>query len=385
LKLFSRRAPSEEAHLRTRETQPTVDEWLDAGVDPMMVLDLEGRIVAANSAAQALGDLPSTAIDGSVGVEQVFAKVRLSNGGGSPPWRPIATADGLDVLVAESDLAADERIFELRSSLRHGADNKPRDWIVRLVELTSLVAALRGQKAAVAHREQLLKLMSHDMRSPFVAILATLRSPDLQLLPEMPRQVIETTSHRALNIMDSAVRLIRAESSDYEFVPLDFAYIAEEVIDASWSLGRTAGVKLVLEPPNSELFILADRGSLTDALAGLFRTKLSVSDPGRVLRCGFQDSDLRGKPAVRFVVQDIADTAPGRGRPKASSDTSGLSRNGPDTSDDDSGFLLLKTEVRRHSGTTTREIEPGVGQTVSITLPLAEPSSFTLSDNVQNW
>ena len=96
-------------------------------------------------------------------------------------------------------------------------------WVVRLMDITPLIAALRGQRAAEGHREKLLKLLSHDMRTPLAAILDHAGAPRPRRLchPNL-KQIIEGAARRALQMVDSNARLIRAQSSDYIFTELNF-------------------------------------------------------------------------------------------------------------------------------------------------------------------
>jgi signal transduction histidine kinase len=374
LKFFGRRTPVERAdRLATADPGASVHDEVAGFSEPVMVLDLGGAIVAANAAARALDGFPTTPLDGSTEVEPLLSEIRLTNGGGSPPWVPVPGHIGLDAFVSASEWSADQRIYELDSVPREDADGRTTGWIVRLSDQTPLIAALRGQAAASGHRDRLLKLMSHDLRSPLAAILATLSHPDLNTMPDTLRRVIETGARRTLHMIDSNVRSIRAETADYRFAPLDLSHIVEEVIDASWSQSKAAGVKLALEPPSEDFFVLADRGYLTEAITDLFRHLLNSGGAGRVLRCDFRPSTLGGIAAVTLSIRDGAEDALNRGRPDMSADRIAPARSAFDVAEDDSRIMFFNVVVKRHSGTATLEGEPGVDQIASITIPLTDP------------
>jgi hypothetical protein len=373
LKFFGRRTPVEGDDLLA-----TADRRLSHGgladlSEPLIGLDLSGKIVDANAAARALEGFPPTPLDGSAGIEQVLARLRLTNGGGSPAWVPVPGDGAFDALVSVPDLPADERIYRIESTMSEDSYGRTTGWIVRLGDVTGLIEALRAERAAAGHRDRLLKLMSHDLRSPLAAILATLRHPDLAIMPEDPRRVIETAALRTLHMIDSNVRSIRAECADYVFVPLDLSYIVEEVVDASWSAGKAAGVKLVLEPASEDISIMADRGYLTEAVTDLLKYLIDTGGPGRIILCAFHPSTLGDKAAVTFVAKDVVDEGWNRGRPITNNGGAAPSPGAAEATDIESRLVFSRTVMKRHSATATLEGEPGVGRTASITIPLIEP------------
>ena len=340
--------------------------------EPTLVLDRDGGLVAASAEARALGGRLGVSLDERGGGERLLARVRLANGGGSPPWVPVAGTDGVDAIVSEPQPWSDDPVFELKSTRRHGADGRSAGWVVRLVDITPLIAAVRGRNEAIGHRDSLLKLLSHDMRSPLAAILATLAHPDLGEMPANLKQIIESAARRALHMVDSNVRLIRAQSSNYTFIELDFCHVMEEVVDACWSSSKAAGVKIVLQPPAAEQSILADRGSLTDALTDLIGKLLTGSVAGGRLVCSFEASTLQRQPAVTLTIKDANDGAIVRNRSRTVQGSAAFSQIETDAVDDEAGLDFFKTVIARHSGAIIRGSEPGIGRSISITIPIVD-------------
>ena len=365
-------APRKAVDVEFRHAMPIGEDPLDYVSEPLMVLDRGGNIVAANLAARTL--IASLEIDpnSANSVERVLAKVRVTNGGGKPPWIPTSETGGLEAVVASPEPLTGGPLFELSTTPRGSAKGGKAGWIVRLVNVTPLVAALREKRSVTDQRDQLLKLLSHDMRTPLAAILTTLRHPDLGAMPDNLRQIIEKAAYRALHMVDHNARLIRAQFSNYTFAALDFRHVVEEVIDGVWSLSKSSGVKLVLDLPDDELLILADRGSLTEALTDLCRQLLKTSHAGRTLRFEVSAASLRGSPAVKLCIRELHDKVAERLQSRASGGPPYPSRSKIDPHDDANGMVFLKTVVSRHSGTMTLNSQLGVHRTVSITIPSTE-------------
>jgi signal transduction histidine kinase len=341
--------------------------------EPTMVIDLGGRLIAANAAARALGHRLNASLDEATTIEPLLAKARTTNGGGSPCWEPVPGTSGLEAIVSSDELFGDGPIFELASVLRRDAHGRPLDWVVRLIDTTPLVAALRGQRTAIDHRDRLLKLLSHDMRSPLAANLATLQHPELGSMPAPLKQTIERAAHRALHMVDSTVRLIRAECFEYTLLEVDFYHVVEEAIDATWSIAREAGVKVILEPAEHDLPILADRGSLTSAMTDLITRFVRECISGNRVLCNFSIEALQGMSVITLHMEDAEKRDKSRMRSETSYGLASISQSEIDVSNHSSGLDFFRTIIKRHSGTTICETEPGVGRKVSVTIPMAGP------------
>jgi signal transduction histidine kinase len=84
-------------------------------------------------------------------------------------------------------------------------------WIASWVDITALHASER-------QRDDMLHLLSHDMRSPQASILALLDTerPQIDSKPAMElMERVERYARRALALADDFVQLARAESQHY--------------------------------------------------------------------------------------------------------------------------------------------------------------------------
>lgn len=348
------------------------DELLDSAHEPILVLDGGGNIVTANAAARALfGERDTVA-----GVSRTFGKIQLLNGGGTPPWIPSSTTGDYAAFVGSSKPSTAEPIFELRTTARNPAQTGKTGWIVRLVEVTPLVAALRARSQTTEHLNQLLKLMSHDMRTPMVAILTTLKHPDLSAMPPAMHRIIEKAASRALHMIDYNARLIRVQTTDYIFSPVNIAHILEDVIDGAWALTKSVGAKIELKHTDCEQFILADRGTITAALSDVCTQMLNGSGKDHVIEWVISAANLDERPAATVSVREIFNPLDGRDRSSGSRHPA--SRLGGEITQpfENDGLAFLKSVVARHSGATTLTVDPSFGRVVSVTIPTVDPAEL---------
>jgi hypothetical protein len=334
--------------------------------EPVIVIDPIGRLVAANEAALDLGRRVGVLLDegrnGKAAVEALLAKICLANGGGARPWTPVADANWLGGLADLAAARPGEAIFELKSTIRKGFDGDPDVIVVRLIDITPLAETLRGKREAEGHRDRFLKLLSHDLRSPLAAILATLKHPELAAAPAALREIIETASSEALSMIDTTVRLTRAQCADYRFAELDFCHVVEEAIDSCWSAAKSAGVRIVLDPCDEPFPICADRGHLAEALNELFGALIAREARGRVLTCAMADAELNGNPAARLEIRGITYAGP-------AADAADAAIAASDVFEHNGGLELFKTILSRHNGVGAVVFEPGSRPIMTVTIP----------------
>ena len=222
----------------------------------------------------------------------------MTPGGGSawpPPEREPADARPF------SGVGMAGRAYEVRFTPTRSASGEATGWIVHLADITSLVAAMR-------QREEALQLLSHDMRSPQSAILATLSHPEFKGAPAALRQRIESHARRTLELADAFVRLAKAESAKYVLEPIDLGHVTQDAADAVWGLAQAAGVKVEVRVANDEdeYVVLADRGLLTRALVNLLDNAVKFSPAGEKVICSIGHSSLDGAPAIECRIADRA-------------------------------------------------------------------------------
>jgi CHASE2 domain-containing sensor protein/signal transduction histidine kinase len=356
----------EETRRRISDLRRFVADILADFPDPVLVVDRAGHILTVNQAASDFADALGISTAPGAAVEPVLAKIAASDGDTRPLWPP---PEGIDMFGSSASArpltgqGPSGRSYELRFTPTRSAEDEPTGWIVHLADITPLVSAMR-------QREEALQLLSHDMRSPLSAILASLEHPYFREAPATLRRRIEGQAGRTLELADAFVRLAKAESADYEFEPIDLSHVLSDAVDAIWPLAQAGDVTVEFDLADLEYVVLADRGLVTRALVNLLDNAVKYSPAGKTVVCRLAPASLNGRPAVAC---EIADSAGGMAQSQLDRlfrrfATSRDALNG--TAGVGLGLALVHTVVTRHNGVIACESADGEGTVFTITLPL---------------
>jgi len=116
----------------------------------------------------------------------------------------------------------------------------------RIRELNhGLADALGTLQAAQREREQTLRFLSHDLRTPHLSILGLLQANGDGPLDAESARAVERQSRRALALTDGFMQLARAESQPIRAEPQDLVDLATEAADACWARAEARNVAVV--------------------------------------------------------------------------------------------------------------------------------------------
>ncbi len=331
--------------------------------DPVLVVNLQGRVQTVNPAARAFARRAGLSAEPDTDVEPILATVSPFGGDIRALWPPPDPSCGPRAPLTGEDPQG--RAYDVRFTPTRGGDDTFTGWIVHLADITPLVSAMR-------QREEALQLLSHDMRSPLSSILASLSHPDFQGAPAALRRRIEGQAVRGLDLADAFVRLAKAETADYQLEAIDFAHVLHDSADAVWSQAQAAGVKIEFEPDDTEYVVLADRGLMTRAIVNLLENAVKFSRAGQRVTCALKPGVLNGASAV---ICEIADRAGGMTRAQLTV----LFRRFASGRDSEGGspgvglgLALVNAVITRHQGTIACDSTEGEGTVFAITLPRLE-------------
>lgn len=146
-------------------------------------------------------------------------------------------------------------------------------WLVNLLELTS-------ERQAQQTRADLIKFLSHDLRTPQVAILAALdlhpsESPEL-------REEVKRHVHRTLDWANEMVALTQAQHNHLVLADVNLAFIAQETMDAFYHIASAKKISLVMNPVSNEeyeaLWLHADASLIRRAIMNLLSNAVRYSN-----------------------------------------------------------------------------------------------------------
>lgn len=274
-------------------------------------------------------------------------------GAAAPLWQ-----DGLEL----QDAGGNDMLLKCVSI--RTASGEDAGTILTLIDISPLRQAQRK-------REETLRFISHDMRSPQNSILALaqLQADPATALPqpELLARVGQYAS-RTLSLVDGFVRLARAEAADMQLHAHNLCDLLMDAADANWALAQQQHIALQCDDLPDAAFVMADQALLTRALTNLIdnaikyspahtRIDCSICADGAAWQLTIRDQG-RGIPAARLPTIFMPFTRADEHLPGNPAGT-GL------------GLAFVQTIVQRHGGSLSVESREGQGTAFHLRLPAA--------------
>lgn len=224
----------------------------------------------------------------------------------------------------------------------------------------------RQQRQARAGREEALRFISHDLRSPLASIVTLAEGGGDTPCPALLGRAGDY-AETALHLADGLVQLMRAEAADpARFAIVDLAEAARDAADQLWAAARAKEIDLRQDIAD-EAPVLADRAMLTRALANLLDNAVKFSPAGGSVT-------LAVRREGGHWLASVADQGPGiaaerlprifqpyqRGQ-AADSRIPGVGL----------GLAIVKAVAESHGGAVAVTSPPEGGTTFSLQLPMA--------------
>lgn len=237
-----------------------------------------------------------------------------------------------------------------------------------------LLRQLAREKAAVRAREDLVAVVSHDLRNPMsvVVLQAALLERQLTLdATEASRRIraslhaIRNASQRMNSLLGDLLKLAKIEAGRYEVVPARLVVdeALQDTVELLHLLGQAKDVRLVFEPAPG-LVVLADAERLFQVFSNLIGNAVKHSPEHSTVRIGArQVHDM-----CEFWVTDEGGGVDATQLPHLFERYWQVRRS--DHSGAGLGLYISKGIVEAHGGTITAESEPGKGATFRFRLPM---------------
>lgn len=367
----------EHAADRMQDMKRFVWDCLNSLPEPILVADGQGRICVANKAAhECFARVSHSALEGRLLTEtlgemtfiKTIAHENVSEAEILAKWPQVLDPTDLQrVWIVKRGIEVRdraERDFLLRyARCRNARGEASGYWVVGLVEVTELHTAEQA-------REDALRLLSHDMRSPHASVLALIEEEVAVTRSDRVRTLlehIERYTRRALTLADDFVQLTRAESQAYVFEPVNLADVVLDASDEIWPQARAKGIFVETHFEGEGHWIHADRSLMTRAVTNLLNNAVKYS------------------PTETVVHVSVANVAPDRVQCRIADQGYGMTEDAcahlferfrrfrvpgqPQTQGAGLGMALVKTVVTRHEGEVSVASELGRGTTVTVSLP----------------
>lgn len=330
--------------------------------DATVITDPSGRVLMANQAAisyfQPLGIEQPTSHqladllhkvdheDTSGRLSQIAQVAQLTDA--TQTWTGEAKdAIGRDMLV--------------KSAPCFNTDGMATGWITSLLDISPIRQAER-------QRDEALRFISHDMRSPQSSILALLELHSMQADAPMPAQTlqrIERHAQKTLYLAEEFVQLARAKSNAYRLEVLNLSELLHEAVDEVWPQAMSRQISFQLHNPDVPAWCEADRGLLIRAIGNLLSNAVKYSPQNTEVRCTIREDQDRWQLS-------IADTGPGLSPEQQEVLFQHFVRLHPDERSAPRGIglglVFVRTVVERHGSQIHLSSEPGRGTTLHFSL-----------------
>ena len=246
-----------------------------------------------------------------------------------------------------------------------------------VASITALVlaAASTERMEALKAEQELLAIVSHDMRNP----LGALRLGARQLLAQPPNELgpqarkhgefIARCARRMESLMGNVLDAATIRTGHLSLVrePQDLSALIQDAADTFRPLAEEKSQALTVEVP-PQLGVDGDRERLLQVLSNLLGNAVKFAPAGGTIA-------VRASVAGGWVQCSISDDGPGI-------DPDELHRvfepywSGESSKGTGLGLSIVKGIVEAHGGTTAVRSEPGKGTTIGFRLPLvsAEPA-----------
>lgn len=372
-----------------RDLQRFISDSINSLPDPVLVADLGGKIQLANYPAQRyLGALSKTSLGGQ-SVQHILGQLTFVRLAGAdmetppaklPPWPELLTpADHERIEIMAKGIEVHDAAghhFVLRYSRCANAQNQLIGWIANLTDVTRLHAAQR-------QRDEMMHLLSHDMRSPQSSIVALLNIERPKTSLAGVRVVydrIEKYARRTLALADSFVQLAAAESREYVLETLEFADVLYSAVDEVWPIANAKRIDIAVDIPESEYPVLAERSMVARALVNLLNNATKYSPPDTTITCSLtRPATSAGE--LECVIRDRGYGIAPDQKARLFGRFQRMKVPGqPDTEGIGLGLTFVRTVVLRHGGSIQCDSAPGVGTSMIIRLPCATSADVATDD-----
>jgi PAS domain S-box-containing protein len=365
---------SEARRLDALRARRDADALLGATGDGVIGLDLEGRCTFLNRAgAELLG----------YGTREVVGRdfhflLHHSLEDGSPHSReacPILGAVASGEVISgrnEAFWRAGRRPFPVRVSVRPLRDGTElKGAVLSFTDMTETREAEESLRQAVQAREEVLAVVSHDLRNPVGTIYsAASLLLDLELPPEKRRDHLHTvkrSAERMNRLIRDLLDVALLEAGGFRVIPSHFNVreLVLEILVSHWIQAGEADVRLRSHVPDDVGEGWGDRDRIFQALGNLVENALRFAPRGGQVEVSARAATLGGE--IHFSVSDTGPGISPENQERLFDRFWQVSRK--DKLGAGLGLSIAKGIVEAHGGRVWVESREGAGSTFWLSIP----------------
>ncbi|MEO9490617.1 MAG: HAMP domain-containing sensor histidine kinase, partial [Marinomonas sp.] len=321
-----------------RERLSFIQDVVDASPDPMMVFDGQGRLALFNATAQDI--FLKDTLDSELTLNELVAQI-----GGD-----------IDGQANEVNLPR-ERTFLLASA--------PFDAVLgsEIVALRDITAIKQGEQ----QRRETLEFLSHDMRSPQVAIIGLAGKAGKALDHEDRLDRIAEQARRTLTLAENFVQIARLENEGIRAEDTEMGALVFEAADRAYAIAKRKSIRIECDVPEDPIFCEVDASAISRVVDNLLSNALKFSpNSSRVTVCLAEAANDR----LSLVLED---QGPGMPAERQSEPFARFgahdSKAGPSAG---LGLAYVKRAVDEHGGAIAVRSAANKGTRIEIELPISQ-------------
>ena len=347
------------------DTAREVFECMD---DPLLILDLAGRVVFANRASQTLvgAEAERKRISAVLRTPEVLEAVDRVLAGGDPET------------IAFSVPVPVQRHYEANIA-RTGSP-------LVLLRIRDLTAMRRAEEL----RADFVANASHELRTPLAAVtgfIDTLRGHAKNDEPARERflEIMSVEAGRMRRLIDDLLSLTRIELNEHN-PPAGEVDVVTLVREAAAALAPLAesdriGIKIA---PHEALLVVGDRDELTQVFQNLIHNAIKYGREGGEVRVRFGRTEAptrrEGGGQVFVAVEDEGEGIPREAIPRLTERFYRVDvKRSRERGGTGLGLAIVKHILNRHQARLQIESTPGTGSTFTVSLP-APPAATVNPD-----
>ncbi|MFV0477897.1 MAG: CHASE2 domain-containing protein [Parahaliea sp.] len=344
---------------RAREFRELVDGSIENMTAGVLIADISGELLFANSEARNL--LPMDSV-GNEDIHSVFAL-----------FRQIEPADDENLTRLLQELALNNIAFEMEGRIDGPTE---RDVLLRgrsidlaMPTMIFVLADTTEIKQSERSRIEALNFLSHDLRAPLNSVLTLIEAaPVTEVVPEQAELLsrIDGYVRTTLGYAENFVHLSRLKHRPH--IGME-ACEAQSIVDDALSLlvGRAEqkGIELVLDYPQEEIWLHCNRSLLERACLNLVDNAIKYSDGGVVTLTLSEDAGA-GIGVIR-----VGDQGAGIDASRMASVFKLFEQGETPRGGVGLGLRFVAAVAELHEGAITLDSEPGKGTVFTLRIPLS--------------
>ena len=378
-RLRSLMAEGEQRRSEAVRARREIDALLEATGDGVLGIDLDGKCTSLNPVGRALLGFTEREVQG----RDVHELVYHSTSDGEPRDRadsPILTAlhAGGRAVSDDDDVlwCCDRTSFPARWSLHPLVDGvELRGAVLTFADISEIREKEVALRRAIHQREEVVSIVSHDLRNPLGVVAAA-----ADLLVDLPldegerrkqAQIIARSADRMGRLIEALLDVATIEAG--AFVVRPSAEHVRPILDEARELfegqAELAGIELLVEVGSHVPQARMDRDRMLQALANLLDNAFRFTPPGGCVTLAGAEHDGQ-------VVLSVSDTGEGIA-PEALGRLFDRFWQTPGHGGAGLGLAIVRGVMEAHDGTVEVDSRLGTGTTVRLLLPKANVSVQT--------